>query len=89
VDAARRFGTGNFGGVSDPGLDEAIEKSAQVLSAADRQKALGAIVRRVTEQHLLVPLYVDENVSAVVRPFVFRPRANSYVLAQEISREGI
>ena len=56
VDAARRFGTSNFAGFSDPSLDEAIEKSAQIPNSSERRVALQAIVRRVTSEHLLVPL---------------------------------
>lgn len=87
VDAERRYGTSNFGGFSDPDLDQAIEKSAEIPSPSDRREALQAIVRRVTAAHLLVPLYVDEGVCAIVRPFAYHPRANNYILANEIVRD--
>lgn len=88
VDTARRFGTSNFEGFSSPALDDAIERSAQIPNPTDRRAALSSLVGRVMAEHLLVPLYVDENVCAVARPFVFQPRANSYVLAAEVSRLG-
>lgn len=84
VDAARRFGTSNFGRFSDPSLDEAIERSAEILEAGDRRETLFGIVRRAMSEHVLVPLYLDENVFAVRRPFAYRPRASSFVLAADV-----
>lgn len=83
-DAARRLGTSNYGGFSDPALEAAIERSAEILESVDRRSALWAIFRKISSEHVWIPLYVDENAYAVRKPFQFHPRANSYVLAADV-----
>lgn len=84
VDEARRFGTSNFGRYSDPALDHAIERSAEILESRDRRELLFGIVRKALSEHVWLPLYLDQNVFAVRAPFVYRPRANSFVLAADV-----
>lgn len=83
-DPARRLGTSNYGGFSDPALEAAIERSAEILESVDRRSALWAIFHRIAAEHVWLPLYVDENAYAVRKPFQFHPRANSYVLAADV-----
>lgn len=84
IDTARRLGTSNYGGYSDPELDAQIAASAEVLEPTTRKERLEAILARVQRDLPWVPLYFDEDAYALRSGLRFRPRADSYVLAWEI-----
>lgn len=83
----RHFGDSNYARFSDPEVDRWIEESSGLLQMAVRRPALQRIVERIANDVVFVPLYVDEEVYAVKTPFVWRPRADNYVLAAEIGVE--
>lgn len=85
VDAGRRLGRANYGRLSDPSLDAAIESSAEILYQVERRDVLQRVLRQAMATYAWVPLERDEVVYAVASPFEFRPRANSFVLASEVS----
>jgi peptide/nickel transport system substrate-binding protein len=86
-DAARHLGSANHGRFSDPDLDRAIEESLGVLSPGERRLRLVELFRRAEEQMSIVPLFFEEDVWAVKNGVRFTPRADSWVLCQEIGRE--
>lgn len=88
VDEERRLGRANYGRFSDPSLDAEIEASAEILVQVERRDALQRILRRARDAYAWVPLTRDEVVYAVAAPFTFRPRANSTILASEVSLAG-
>lgn len=85
TDRLRQLGQNNYSGYANPELDEAIDESAGIESPALRRVALQRIVRRVTGELVLLPLYNDEDVFALARPYRWRPRSDSYVRAAEIT----
>lgn len=85
VDERRRLGRANYGRFSDPSLDAEIESSGELLVQVERRDALQRILRRARETYAWLPLTRDEVVYAVAAPFTFRPRANSTILASEVS----
>lgn len=87
-DPARRFGPSNAGRFSDPELDNRIEESAEILDPALRRPVLQDLARRIMGELVWVPLYFDEDVYGLRKPYTWQPRADSYILAQEIARGG-
>lgn len=85
VDPLRHFGSANYGHYSSPALDAAIEKSAQPNDHKERRRQLQAIVRQAMQELVWIPLYFDEDVYLVRRPYVLTPRADSYLRAVDVA----
>lgn len=85
ADPARHLGGLNYAGYSNAELDAAIERSGEILELTSRRGTLQSLIRRVTDDAVWVPLYVDEDAYALKKPFTFRPRADSYVVVGEIA----
>ena len=88
ADAARHFGIFNSAGYSNREIDRQIEESAGIMNTGARREALQKIVRRVMDDLVLLPLYVDEDIYAVDRSLDWRPRNDGMVLAAEIHPAG-
>ena len=74
----------NRSGYHDPELDRAIEEAMALDTVTARRDALQALLRQVMVDLPWLPLYFDREVYALERRLGWRPRADSYVLAQEI-----
>jgi peptide/nickel transport system substrate-binding protein len=84
-DPARHFGIHNYGGYSDPAVDRAIEESAQNQALAARRDTLQQIGRKLMDDLVWVPLYIDEDTFAVDPRLSWQPRNDGMILAREIS----
>ncbi len=83
-DPEKGLGMANDGRTSDPRLDALIEESSAILDTAGRSRALHALMRALMNDLTLVPLYFDEDVYALAKGYAWQPRADSYVLSQEV-----
>ncbi len=83
-DPVGRYGGSNYGGYSNPPLDQAIEASGWITSPQQRRKELQRIMLEVAEDLPWIPLYVDREVWGFHPYLSWRPRDDSAVLAQEI-----
>lgn len=79
-----RYGLNNYGGYRDPELDRAIEASAGLDKPNERRNALQQIVRRVTDELVIVPLYNDQDVYALESSLTWQPRSDSFIHAATI-----
>ena len=84
IDAERRFGRSNDGEYANAELDRLIEESASILEMERRRPVLQKALATVTEELALVPLYIDQDVYAVKKPFTWRPRNDNFLLAAEV-----
>lgn len=85
-DPARRLGLSQDGRYSNPELDREIELSSRTLDMRERREMLVRLQRRLMEELVFVPLYFDEDVFLLDAGLSWHPRADSYVLAQEVAR---
>src|SRR5262249_18219960 len=85
VDLDRHFGRSNDGEYSNPKLDRLIEESAAILDMERRRPVLQDALAAVTEDLALVPLYVDQDVYALRRAFLWTPRNDNFILASEVA----
>lgn len=86
-DPARHIGTMNYGRYSNPALDQKIEAAAKVPSLVDRRDALQHLIAEIMKELVWVPLYNDQDVFAIRKPYVWKPRNDGLVLAWEIGIE--
>ena len=84
IDEPLHYGTSNIASHSSLELDKEIEESAEILEMESRRDRLHRIMATLMADVLWVPLYYDEDVYAVKRPYEWKPRADSYVLVWEI-----
>lgn len=84
TDRLRQFGQMNYGEYANAELDVAIEKSAELDSPEERRLAVQQIIREITDELVMVPLYIDQDVYAVERSLSWRPRNDSYIRVAEI-----
>ena len=84
IDLERRFGRSNDGEYANPQLDRLIEESASILEMEHRRPVLQKALATVTDELALVPLYIDQDVYAVKRPFTWHPRNDNFLLAAEV-----
>lgn len=84
-DATNQFGWNNWEGYSDRKTDEAIERSATLRGPEERRQALQAIMAKVMDELLLIPLYNDQDVYALDRSLSWEPRNDSLIRAEEIA----
>ncbi|KAA0256528.1 MAG: hypothetical protein EDX89_00045 [Acidobacteria bacterium] len=85
-DPQRRLGLSQDGRYSNPELDREIELSSRTLDMRERREMLLRLQRRLMEELVFVPVYFDEDVYLLDAGLSWQPRADSYVLAQEIAR---
>jgi ABC-type oligopeptide transport system substrate-binding subunit len=78
-DPARRLGVYNVSDYSSPALDEAIEASGDLELPADRKPALQLLMRRVVDETIWIPLYLDRNSFVVARSLAWDPRPDDSV----------
>jgi peptide/nickel transport system substrate-binding protein len=86
VDRERHLGLANLGRYQDAAVDAEIEATAEMLDLEHRRRRLRDLTARLLDADILVPLYFPEEAWAVHRDLAWRPRADGYVLAAEISR---
>ena len=84
-DPARRLGIQNYGGYSNPAVDRAIEHSAGIDDTVERRRALESIMATLMDDLAWIPLYVDQDTYALDRGLSWKPRADSFILAAEIT----
>lgn len=83
-DAAGRFGSLNDGEYANASLDAAIERSVAIEAPRERLDAFQAVMRSIIADHVVVPLYNDRDVYALVPPLSWRPRADSEIRAADL-----
>jgi peptide/nickel transport system substrate-binding protein len=88
-DPERLMGLGNYGGYSNPAVDQAIEESAGIDLLDERRAALARVMAMAMEDVAWVPLYVDQDVFAFRSTLDWRPRADGFVLAAEVRRSSV
>jgi peptide/nickel transport system substrate-binding protein len=84
-DPARGFGDSNESGYRDPEFDRAIEAALLVENLTTRREALAGLMRQAMQELLWVPLFTDEEVWAVSRSFIWRPRGEFWLFAADLS----
>lgn len=83
-DSSGRYGILNYADYSNSEIDRAIEESARIMKIEDRRTKLEQVMRMLMEDLPWIPLYVDQDVYAIEESYSWQPRADSFVLAQEI-----
>jgi peptide/nickel transport system substrate-binding protein len=83
-DPSTSFGGDNYGGYRNPALDDGIREATATFDAARRQHAVQALLRRVLEDRVWVPLYYADNVYAIARGVEYEPRDDGYLHLPEI-----
>jgi peptide/nickel transport system substrate-binding protein len=85
-DAARGLGVFNYSYEASPvpGLDQQIEEARHTLEAGTRLERLQALMRRVMDERLLVPLLSERTLVFVSRGIDWTPRADTFRLFAEM-----
>lgn len=84
-DPANQRGVLNYQRLSDPELDAAIEAAVAAPDFEARGQSVRALVARVTERHLVIPLYSEIDVYALGPGIEYSPRADSYMTVSDIA----
>lgn len=84
-DPARGLGGFNESGFSDPAMDRAIETALALEDLQRRRVALADLMARIMHEAIWVPLYTDDEVWAVRRSFVWRPRSDFWLRLAEVA----
>ena len=69
----------------NPTLDAAIEKMLVIEDLAKRRVALENLMQSVMRELVWIPLYTDEEMWAVDRAFVWRPRSDYWLQLADVS----
>jgi len=85
LDPPRHFGIHNFVGYRNAEVDRDIEASAAMQGVNARRDALQRVEKRLMDDLVWIPLYVDDDDYAVDRRFVWHPRNDGLILASEIA----
>jgi peptide/nickel transport system substrate-binding protein len=83
-DPRRGYGWNNWAGYRDPAIDAEIERSATLLKPEERREVLTRLVRHLVEEHVVLPLYVDQDVYVVDDRLDWTPRNDGLVRASDI-----
>lgn len=83
-DHGRGLGDFNESGFRDPTLDVAIEEALTLEDLPRRRAALADLMRRVMGEMVWIPLYTDEDVWVVRRPFAWQPRSDYWLQLAEV-----
>ncbi len=84
----RSWGVSNFGGYSNPRLDDAIERAGAILSPSRRLEALHEAMRIALDDLPLIPLFNRRRTYGVDARLRFQPRLNGQVILRELSWGG-
>lgn len=76
---AAGYGVGNYGGYSNPRVDEIAETNAAILDQKRRQAALQEAASIVMEELPLLPLYVEDEIYGIREGLTFQPRADGEI----------
>jgi peptide/nickel transport system substrate-binding protein len=71
-------------GRADPDLRSAIAKSEEIEEVGERRMALQGLVRRVTTDLAMVPLYGSQDVYGLDRSLAWKPRMDGLIHAADI-----
>jgi peptide/nickel transport system substrate-binding protein len=82
----RHFGLYNTVGYSNREIDAMIEESDSTVETTMRRDRLHRIVEAVSQDLVMIPLYVDEDVYAIDPSLRWHPRDDGMVLAAEVRR---
>lgn len=85
-DRDRGYGDANSSGYSDPALDRLVERSGRTREVDERRELLQQAMRAFTDQLVLIPLYVQNDLYGVRKDVSFTPRQDARILAQGIRR---
>ena len=80
-----RDGQGNFGGYSNPVIDEIAETNVAVLAPSERQALLQRAAAIVMDELPILPLYTEDDVYGVREHVVLRPRADAKLHLNELA----
>lgn len=85
-DPTRGYGQANYSYDANPvpGLDGEIEALRPLIVPAERMAAVAAVLRRVSEARLAVPLLNEKTVVFADRALRWTPRADTFFLAAEV-----
>jgi len=84
-DTQRGYGSDNYGGFSDPVLDELAEEAAVKGSPTLRQQLLQRAVRQAMDAVPWVPIYVQTDLYGIRDPYHWDPQPDKRIRIQDIS----
>jgi peptide/nickel transport system substrate-binding protein len=85
-DPSDMYGHRNGGYYSNPRMDAAIRKSEEVEDVEDRRQAVQRMIRQVSDERIMLPLYLDQDVYGIERAYSWQPRNDSYIRLAEVKR---
>ena len=74
----------NFGGFRDPVLDRQIDAALTTIDAPARRKLLGAVVGRIADDVIVLPIHFQKFVTAARRGIAYNANQREETLAWEI-----
>ncbi|WP_376098324.1 ABC transporter substrate-binding protein [Roseomonas sp. CCTCC AB2023176] len=80
------FGTVNFNGYSNPGVDALVEEGMRTADDERREDIFKRAMRMAMEDVALVPLHMQKNVWALRGPLTYEARADEYTMAAGVKR---
>lgn len=83
---AKRYGLGNYGGYSNPAIDQIAETNAAILDPRERRKMLERAAVIVMEELPVIPLFTQDNVYGARDGIRFSPRADSQIRLLDVTR---
>jgi peptide/nickel transport system substrate-binding protein len=84
-DPERGLGVDNYGEYRDAEVDRGIEEAAGSFAVAQRRRALQALTKRIMDDFLWVPLYIDSTAVLVDKSYVYVPRRDAYFRAADVA----
>jgi peptide/nickel transport system substrate-binding protein len=83
-DPARGYGTTNFGGYSNPTMDELLTKALATVDDEQRDQLLQEASKVVIEDFGILPLHYEVTPWALRKGLTYEPRVDQYTLAQDV-----
>lgn len=84
-DRAKGLGTVNYIGYSSPTEDGLLAQAAQEMDPAKRAALLEQATHvALTEDHAMLPVFVEKLAYAVRRPLLFTPRQDKWITAMQV-----
>jgi peptide/nickel transport system substrate-binding protein len=77
-------GVGNGGSCSDGEVDERLDAASKIMSAQEREPALGSIAARVQATWPVVPLYAQNELYAMAADLEFQPRLDRRIRGRDL-----
>jgi peptide/nickel transport system substrate-binding protein len=81
---AGHYGKGNYGGYSNPTIDEIAETNGAILDQRARRRLLQKAAVIAMEDLPVLPLWVRDDVYGVRADLTFRPRADAAVRLADV-----